>query len=60
MVIVLGVQPNFWNRPFGEFLVFTNDVFLLDIYTGFIFPVLSSKKKKNSFPLVCEFMFGQH
>ena len=47
MVIVLGVQPNFWNRPFGEFLVFTNDVFLLDIYTGFIFPVLSSKKKKK-------------
>ena len=28
-------------------LIFTNEVFLLDIYTGFIFPVLSSKKKKK-------------
>ena len=45
-------------------LIFTNEVFLLDIYRGFIFPVLSSKKKKkkkkSSFPLVFEFMFGQH
>ena len=31
----------------NEHLIFTNEVFLLDIYRGFIFPVLSSKKKKK-------------